>query len=120
HKVLADGESYRGEVVPIYSGSKNLASRKIHQVVTRNLSKLLTLAGDEPLPPSVLRERAFPPLQDAYRAMHAPRSPEESEKARERFIFTEFLALALAAEIKRRTRESTHDAQKLDAAPTLL
>ncbi len=120
HRTLAEDESYHGELVPVYSASKTLTSRKIHQVISRNLAQLLRLAGEEPLPASILRERAFPPLEQAYRALHAPKTPEEAEKARERFIFTEFLALALAAQLKRLERVSEHTAEKLRAAPTLL
>ena len=120
HRVLGEDESYHGEIVPVYSASKNLTSRKIHQVVQRNLAQLLALAGDEPLPHSLLHERDFPPLRDAYRALHAPKTPKEADKARERFIFTEFLALALAAQLKRATRTSDHNAQALKVAPTLL
>ena len=36
-------------------------------------------------------------LRDAYRAVHAPQTPEEAAGARERFVFAEFLALATAA-----------------------
>lgn len=120
HRVLAEDEVYRGEMVPVYPASKTLTTRKIHQVISRNLPQLLLLAGEEPLPAALLKERAFPPVQQAYRALHAPQTPEEADKARERFIFTEFLALALAAQIKRRERASEHTAEKLRAAPTLL
>ena len=120
HRVLAENETYQGELVPVYSASKSLTSRKIHQVISRNLPQLLQLAGEEPLPPAILRERTFPPLHEAYRSLHAPQTAEEADKARERFIFTEFLALALAAQIKRRERTSEHTAEKMRAAPTLL
>ena len=120
HKQLEEDETYQGEIVPVYSASKNLTSRKIHQVVQRNLPKLLALAAQEPLPRALLRERAFPPLREAYRAMHAPKTPEEAQSARERFIFTEFLALALAAQLKRATRSLERNAEVLPAAPTLL
>ncbi len=120
HKVLAEEESYQGELVPIYPAGKTLTSRKIHQVVQRNLSRLLLLAGDDPLPPGLLQEKKFPPLRDSYRALHAPRSPEEAEGARTRFVFTEFLALAIAAEMKRRARLADSSAQALDVAPSLL
>ena len=120
HKVLADGETYRGELVPIYPASKSLTSRKIHQVVQRNLGKLLAIAGEEPLPSALLKEKRYPLLIDAYRSLHSPDTPEEANRARERFIFTEFLALALAAQLKRRARESERNAQALSVAPTLL
>jgi ATP-dependent DNA helicase RecG len=120
HRVLSEDEAYQGELVPVYSASKTLTSRKIHQVIERNLPRLLPLAGEEPLPAAVLREKDFPPLHEAYRSLHAPQTPDEARRARERFIFTEFLALALAAQIKRRARASEHTAEKLLAAPTLL
>jgi len=120
HKVLAEGETYRGELVPVYPAGKDLTSRKIRQVVDRNLPQLLTLAGEDPLPASILRARRFPELREAYRSMHAPASPEEAGKARERFIFTEFLALALAAQMKRQTRSSEHNAHALRVSLDLL
>lgn len=120
HRVLGEDEEYRGEMVPVYSASKTLTSRKIHQVIQRNLPRLLQLADEERLPKALLLEHGFPPLREAYRLMHAPDTPEEAAKARERFIFTEFLALALAAEMKRRSRESEHNAQALNVPSTLL
>ncbi|MDQ2871751.1 MAG: ATP-dependent DNA helicase RecG [Candidatus Eremiobacteraeota bacterium] len=120
HKVLADGETYRGEIVPIYGASKTLTTRKIHQVVQRNLPKLLELSGEDPLPAAIVRARDFPPLIDAYRELHAPGSLEQAAKARERFIFTEFLALALAAQIKRGRRAAETDAPALDVPRDLL
>ncbi len=120
HRVLAEGETYRGELVPVYPAGKNLTSRKIRQVVARNLPKLLELAGNDPLPKTILRTRHFPELCEAYRGMHAPGSPEEAASARERFIFTEFLALALAAQMKRQTRSAERNAHALHASPELL
>lgn len=120
HKVLGEDETYRGEIVPVYPASKVLTSRKIHQVVRRNFRALLDLAGEEPLPQRILRRKKYPQLRDAYRSLHAPQSPDEAQTARERFVFGEFLALAVAAELKRNAREGRHDAQALHAAPTLL
>jgi ATP-dependent DNA helicase RecG len=120
HRVLSDGEAYQGDILPVYAASKNLTSRKIRQVVHRNLPRLLSLTPEEPLPRSMLRERKLPSLRDAYRALHAPKDLIEAERARARFVFTEFLALALAAELKRKVRTSEHNAQALAASPTLL
>ena len=120
HKVLPENEIYRGELVPIYPAGKDLTTRKIRQVVQRNLPKLLTLATEEPLPKEILRKRDFPPLQDAYREMHAPQTLETAEKARERFIFTEFLALALAAQMKRQARSTLRNARALRVPSGLL
>lgn len=120
HKVLAAGETYRGSIVPIYSASKTLTSRKIAQVVGRNLDRLLHLASSDPLPPAITAAEAFPPLEQSYRELHQPSSLESAEKARERFVYTEFLALALVAQIKRAQREVRSDARALRVPPNLM
>lgn len=120
HKVLAADETYRGTIVPVYSASKSLTSRKIAQVVTRNLDMLLTLAGGDPLPEALAFSEGFPPLLDAYRELHRPSSLETAEKARERFVYTEFIVLALVAQIKRAHREERMDARALSVPETLL
>ena len=110
---LGEDESYHGEMVPIYRASKELTTRKIASVVEKNLPALLALAEDDPLPRAVLERKNYPALREAYRAVHAPRTPEEATRARERFIFTEFLALATAAQLRRAERERAHDASAL-------
>ena len=120
YETLAPGENYRGDIVAIYRASKDLTTRKIGSVVTKNLSALLELAGDDPLPPELARSRNYPGLRDAYRAMHAPRDPEEARVARERFIFAEFLVLATAAQLRRSQRERDHGAAPLRIPSGLL
>ncbi|MDP9016843.1 MAG: OB-fold nucleic acid binding domain-containing protein, partial [Candidatus Eremiobacteraeota bacterium] len=119
HKVLAEDETYSGEMVPVYPASKTLTSRKIHQVVARNMQKLLTLVHDD-LPPTIAKQFRFPSARDAYISMHAPASPESALRARERFIFTEFLALALAACLKRAKRETQERATAMKIPAGLL
>ncbi len=119
HKVLDAGETYRGEVIPVYSASKSLTSRKIHQVVARNLETLIANAPGDPLPPALRAQREYPELAQAYRDVHAPREPQAAHHALERFIFTEFLVMALSAERKRAARERTHDAYALTVHPEL-
>jgi len=119
HRVLDEDEEYRGEIVPVYPASKNLTSRKIRQVIGRNLGAMLTLPTD-PLPKKIAARFGFPPALDAYRQIHAPQAPPAAAAARERFIFTEFLALALAAQLKRTQRETSEHAQPLARPPKLL
>lgn len=120
YELLGPGEEYRGEMVPIYRASKDLTTRKIAAVVEKNLPKLLALAGDDPIPPALARERGFAPLREAYAHVHAPRDPEQAQAARRRFIFGEFLVLASAAAIRRMQREGEHDAAALQIPPALL
>jgi ATP-dependent DNA helicase RecG len=117
---LHDGESYRGEIVPIYRASKDLTTRKIAAVVAKNLPQLLATLPEDPLPPAIAQRRNYPPLRDAYRAVHLPATPEEAQRARERFIFSEFLTLATGAHLRRAQREGEHDADALDIPPDLL
>lgn len=120
HKVLGENETYRGELVPVYPAGKALTSRKIRQIVQRNLPRLLALASDDPLPERVVRDRGLPALRDAFCELHEPKTIAGADRARERFIFTEFLALALAAQMKRSAREVERTARVLRAAPKLL
>jgi ATP-dependent DNA helicase RecG len=118
--VLGDDETYRGELIPVYPASKDLATRKIVAVVKKNLARLLTMVPRDPLPAALAKARRYPALREAYRAVHAPNTPEEAKRARERFIFTEFLALATAAALRRAQRERERDACALRVPPGLL
>jgi ATP-dependent DNA helicase RecG len=120
HASLAEGQEYHGELVPIYRASKDLPSRKIAAVVKKNLSRLLELSPQDPLPASLAAARRYPSARDAYRAVHAPDTPEEARDARERFVFAEFLGLATAAQLRRTERERDHDARALRVPPDLL
>lgn len=118
-RILNPEETYRGELVPIYRASKNLTTRKIRQVIARNLERLLETAGADPIPASLLRELGYPDQIAAYRAIHAPTDPAAATHARERFAFGEFLVLASAAALRRSQREASTDAPTL-AIPAML
>ncbi|MGC1334472.1 MAG: ATP-dependent DNA helicase RecG [Candidatus Cybelea sp.] len=120
YEALGENEPYRGELVPVYRASKELATRKIAMVVKKNLSDLLALAPPDPLPPALAAQRGYGSIQEAYRSMHAPQTPQESERARERFVFAEFLALATGAQLRRADRESDHDAPAFEVPANLL
>jgi ATP-dependent DNA helicase RecG len=117
---LAEDEAYRGELVPIYRASKDLASRKIAAVVKKNFAQLLAAAPPDPVPPAIASSRKYGSLEEAYRAAHAPRTSEEADLARERFVFAEFLALATAAQLRRSERERDHGARALRVPEDLL
>ncbi len=120
YAVLGDGEEYHGELVPVYRASKDLATRKIGAVVKKNLPKLLELVPTDSVPAAIAQSRGYVPLREAYRTAHAPATPEEADRARERFIFGEFLALATAAQLRRAQRERERDARALRVPSGLL
>ncbi len=120
HRILGEGEIYRGEMLPVYRASKELPSRKIASVVKKNLARLLKLVGEDVLPPEIVREHGFGGLRESYRIVHAPESPEEAAHSRERFVFAEFLVLAVGTQLRRAQREGSHDAAALGAPQDLL
>ncbi|MDP9111796.1 MAG: ATP-dependent DNA helicase RecG, partial [Candidatus Eremiobacteraeota bacterium] len=120
HKILADCEEYSGSIVPVYAASKALTSRKIRQIIARNLPKMMATAGPDPLPADIAKAGGFPDLAEAYVHIHAPQTPQAAQIARERFIYAEFLGVAVAAQIKRAAREADHDAQALSVPEGLL
>jgi ATP-dependent DNA helicase RecG len=120
YEQLDEGQEYRGELVPVYRASKELASRKIATVIKKNLTRLIAHAPPDPLPPALAAQRRYGSLADAYRAVHAPSTPQEAQHARERFVFGEFLALAAAAQLRRSEREHDHDARALHVPSDLL
>ncbi len=117
---LHEGQEYRGELEPVYRASKDLTTRKIAGVIKKNLESLLEMVRDDPLPAALQRAHGYMPLRDAYRAVHAPSSPEEAARARERFIFTEFFLLAVSAQLRRAERERDRGARSLHVPPALL
>ena len=119
HKLLGDDEVYLGAVVPIYRASKELPSRTIATTIERNLDALAALVADV-MPQRVLDAHGYEPRSVAWRSAHRPATPEAAAVARERLIFEEFFALALAAALKRASREADGGAEPLAVAPGLL
>jgi len=105
HRVLRDDERWRGEIVPVYAASKELPSRAIRTAIAKNLDRLIGMRPDA-LPPELVRRFDFPPLARAWRDVHAPDDLESAARARERIVFDEFFAIALAASVKRARREA--------------
>ncbi|MFY9781868.1 MAG: ATP-dependent DNA helicase RecG [Candidatus Baltobacteraceae bacterium] len=119
HKILAEGEPYRGQVVPVYRASKELSSRMLAQVIERNLAVLEPFVR-EVVPPGILAKHGYGPLREAWRETHRPSSPEAAAAARERLVFEEFFEIALAAALKRAERTASGGAPVLQAPPGLL
>jgi ATP-dependent DNA helicase RecG len=113
HRVLRNGETYHGEIVPVYPATKDLPSRTIRTVIAKNLDRLVAARPDV-LPPALMRRFGFPPLAAAWREVHAPQTPEGAARARERIVFDEFFSIALAAAMKRARREADGGAHAID------
>jgi ATP-dependent DNA helicase RecG len=119
HKVLEESEPYRGAIVPIYRATKELPSRVLAGLIERNLDVLEPLVG-ETIPADVLAKHGYGALRVAWRQTHHPASLEAAAAARERLIFEEFFAIALAAALKRAERSASGGAPALLPTPGLL
>jgi ATP-dependent DNA helicase RecG len=120
YAMLAEGEAYRGELVPVYPASKDLATRKIAAVVRKNLPRMLERMPPDPLPAGLASARGYAAQRESYRAVHLPATPQEASSARERFVFAEFLVMATAAQLRRAERERDRGARALRVPPDLL
>jgi ATP-dependent DNA helicase RecG len=112
HRVLREDEEWEGEIVPVYAASKDLPTRAIRAAIAKNLDRLIDGRTDA-LPEALVRRFGFPPLARAWRDVHAPRDPDDAARAKERIVFDDFFAIALAAAVKRARRESEGGAHAL-------
>jgi ATP-dependent DNA helicase RecG len=113
HRVLRENERYEGEIIPVYAATKDLPTRTIRAAIAKNLERMIAQHTDA-LPTALVRKFRFPPLAQAWREVHAPRTLEGITRARERIVFDEFFAIALAAAVKRARREAAGGARALN------
>jgi ATP-dependent DNA helicase RecG len=113
HRILREDERYVGEILPVYPATKELPDRQIRTLIVKNLDRLIAQHVDA-LPPELIERFGFPPLAQAWRTVHAPRDLTAVGPARERIVFDEFFAIALAAALKRARREAEGGARALE------
>ncbi len=119
HRMLDEGEEYRGRIVPVYRASQEVPSRTIAAIFERNEAALAALVRDV-MPAEVERKHGYPTLSQAWRDVHFPRSMDAAGAARERLLFEQFFGLALAAALKRARRDAEGGAQPMTASRGLL
>ena len=96
-------------VLPIYPLTAGLSNAAMVKAVQQAL--MICDPPAEILPPEVLEKYDILPANEAYNAIHAPKSMEEAEKARKRLIFEEFFVFSAGLALMRASR-----AQKKTAA----
>ena len=92
-------------IIPIYPATSAVTSFTLEKAVGTVLDILD--AGPDPLPDIVRDQRGFPPLAAAFEQVHRPRSPEQWQRARDRFRFEE--AFVLQSVFARRRIALEHD-----------
>jgi ATP-dependent DNA helicase RecG len=79
-----------GKVLAVYPATEGLSFKMIRGIIDAHLDSLLPLVR-EYLPSNVLRDAGLPPLGDALRMVHRPKSIAEGTAGRARLAFEELL-----------------------------
>lgn len=89
-------------VMPIYPLTAGLSNGVLLRLVQQALA--ICDAPAEILPEEVRREYDILPAQQAYTAIHQPKSMEEAEQAKKRLIFEEFFVFSAGLSLMRQNR----------------
>ncbi|MFV0458206.1 MAG: ATP-dependent DNA helicase RecG [Actinomycetales bacterium] len=89
-------EGRRGRVIPIYPANAKIASWSIARAMLTVLPYLDEQPIPDPLPETLLAERAWPSLASALRSKHDPRDTADLARADDRLRFEEAFVLQTA------------------------
>jgi ATP-dependent DNA helicase RecG len=87
--------SHTGRLVPIYPETEGFSSKWFRWILKESLQKFKTQINDS-LPPNIVKEYNFLPIQEAIWQIHFPDSILQAEKARKRFSFEELFLIEVA------------------------
>ena len=99
-ELLSHFETRKGDGLhPVYSSTEKLGRQGLHSQglakLIRNVAAAVQPAMTETLPERVLREMKLMGRAEALRAVHAPATPQEAERAQTRLRFEELFLLQL-------------------------
>ena len=101
-EILEEGKDplHAAGLVPAYPLTEGLGKRQVRSFVRMALEEALP-GVREPLPDKILRRRRLPGIRDAFRAIHAPETPEAADEARRRFAYQELFTLQAGLALRR-------------------
>src|SRR2546430_9328439 len=85
-----DDDIKAGKVLAVYPATEGLSFKVIRGIIDSHLDTLLPLVK-EYLPPDILLEVGVPPLREAIRMVHRPKTLAEGAQGRARLAFEELL-----------------------------
>lgn len=91
-----DPEKLAAMPIPVYPATAKLTSWSIQKVISALLDTVDLDALSDPLPAGISARERFLPMPEAYRLIHAPQTPEDWRRARDRFRYQEALVLQSA------------------------
>ncbi|MCU1574788.1 MAG: box helicase domain protein [Micrococcaceae bacterium] len=102
--------------VPIYPATAKLPSWKIQHIIETVLAAVDFTGLADPLPDFVADRERLPGLEESYRFIHQPATPEDWQRARDRFRYQEALVLQTAL-ARRRAQTAAEEATARRGAP---
>lgn len=97
---------HTGRIVPIYSGKKNLTSRTLRDKIWNMLTTLsengIITGITEPFPTDIFAFNSLIDIHQAYKKIHFPTTPHDTELARARFAFEEMFTIQLSSTLIKR------------------
>jgi ATP-dependent DNA helicase RecG len=105
-------------VVPIYPLTEDLRPEQLRPLIGRALEKYAG-AVVERLPESLRLRRGWPEVGKALHALHFPPDHASAVRARQRFVYEEFLLLQLALALRRREVRDGGKAPVLPVTPEI-
>jgi ATP-dependent DNA helicase RecG len=82
--------------IPVYPATAKLTSWSIQKVISTLLDTIDLDSLGDPLPAGIVAREKFLPVAEAYRLIHAPQTPADWQRARDRFRYQEALVLQSA------------------------
>ena len=98
---------------------KDVSSRRIANVIAKNLD-VLADSVVETVPEPIMLRRGYLPIRQAWRTIHRPPTPELAAEAREALIYAEFFGLALGEARRSAERDRHRDAPIVDSSARTL
>jgi ATP-dependent DNA helicase RecG len=91
-----DPEKLAAMPIPVYPATAKLTSWSIQKVIATLLDTVDLDDVRDPLPAGISAREKFLPVAEAYRLIHAPQTPGDWQRARDRFRYQEALVLQSA------------------------
>jgi ATP-dependent DNA helicase RecG len=91
-----DPEKLAAMPIPVYPATAKLTSWSIQKVIATLLDTVDLDDVRDPLPAGISAREKFLPVAEAYRLIHAPQTPGDWKRARDRFRYQEALVLQSA------------------------
>ncbi|MDR1384028.1 MAG: ATP-dependent DNA helicase RecG [Planctomycetaceae bacterium] len=105
-------------MLPVYPLTEGLQQHHLRKILRNALPPYVPLL-DEVFPESFLQQHNLPPIHDAVRQIHFPKSGQEAAVARRRFIFQELFILQASLAIRRLQHQTRLKAPVLEISPKI-